>query len=244
MACSAGSIRRSCPTTPTRCDWSLKTRAATKWSSIRCSACAGELKLGNFQFSFVDLTIPVSGIDITVTRTYDSLHADQQGEFGYGWTMDYRDARLQVSLPESDMEDYGLYTPYRDSTRVYVTLPGGRREGFTFVPTYRGIFDLMVFEPRFVADRGVTSRLTVKNVKLNRINGEYFTFGFGGGQPWNPAAEEFGGGYTLTTKDGTEYQIDGTTGQLHTVTDRNDNRLTFSDTGVREFNRQDDRLRA
>src|SRR4029079_7510265 len=36
---------------------------------------AGDLKIGNFTLSFTDLSIPVSGIPITVTRTYDSLNA-------------------------------------------------------------------------------------------------------------------------------------------------------------------------
>ncbi|MEH2130184.1 MAG: putative Ig domain-containing protein, partial [Nostoc sp.] len=36
---------------------------------------SGELKLGNFRLSFTDLSIPVTGIPITLTRTYDSLTA-------------------------------------------------------------------------------------------------------------------------------------------------------------------------
>jgi hypothetical protein len=31
---------------------------------------AGDLKLGNFRLSFTDLSIPVTGIPITLTRTY------------------------------------------------------------------------------------------------------------------------------------------------------------------------------
>ncbi len=38
----------------------------------------GELKIGNFTLSFTDLTIPVSGIPITIARTYDSLNAASQ----------------------------------------------------------------------------------------------------------------------------------------------------------------------
>jgi hypothetical protein len=46
---------------------------------------SGELKLGNFRLSFTDLTIPVTGIPISVTRTYDSLTASTTDDFGYGW---------------------------------------------------------------------------------------------------------------------------------------------------------------
>ena len=37
---------------------------------------SGYLKLGNLDLSFTDLTMPVSGIPITITRTYNSLNAD------------------------------------------------------------------------------------------------------------------------------------------------------------------------
>ncbi|NES97429.1 MAG: hypothetical protein F6K32_19850, partial [Desertifilum sp. SIO1I2] len=42
----------------------------------------GDLKLGNFRLSFTDLQIPVSGIPISVTRTYDSLNANTTDDFG------------------------------------------------------------------------------------------------------------------------------------------------------------------
>ena len=44
----------------------------------------GDLKLGNFQLSFTDLTVPVSGVPIIVNRTYDTLNAQQKEDFGYG----------------------------------------------------------------------------------------------------------------------------------------------------------------
>ena len=55
----------------------------------------GELKLGNFRLSFTDLEIPVAGIPISVTRTYDTLTAKSHsglwlwlaiGIPGYGFT--------------------------------------------------------------------------------------------------------------------------------------------------------------
>jgi len=55
----------------------------------------GELKVGNFKMSFTDLSIPVSGIPITITRTYDSLNAGRQGDFGYGWQMEMSNARVR-----------------------------------------------------------------------------------------------------------------------------------------------------
>ncbi|MCC5670827.1 DUF6531 domain-containing protein [Nostoc sp. CHAB 5784] len=52
---------------------------------------SGELKLGNFRLSFTDLTVPVTGIPITLTRTYDSLTSGSADDFGYGWRMEFRD---------------------------------------------------------------------------------------------------------------------------------------------------------
>ena len=129
------------------------------------------------------------------------------------------------------MEEFGLYTPFRDGTRVTVTLPDGPRQGFTFAPTVHGIFDLVYFKPRFIPDPGVTSTLSVAPT-LNNLAGEYFAFGFGGGQPYNPAAMEFGGGYRLTLKDGTVLKLDGDSGMIQSIRNTNHDTLTFSETGI------------
>ncbi|HEY2411363.1 MAG TPA: FG-GAP-like repeat-containing protein [Pirellulaceae bacterium] len=191
---------------------------------------SGDLKLGNFQLSFTDLTIPVNGIPITVTRTYDSLTAGDPGAFGYGWRLEYRDTHLVTGLPKSGLEDFGIYSAFKPGTKVYLTLPGGKREGFTFNPSIQSLFDLTIVHPAFTPDPGVTDALGARGGTF--ILGDDGGVYSGDGEPYNPAAEEFGGGYTLTTKDGTIYQIDGNTGQLNNVTDRNGNTLTFSDSGI------------
>ena len=93
---------------------------------------AGELKIGNFALSFTDLSVPVSGIPITVSRTYDSLTSRQQDDLGYGWRLEFRDTDLRTRLLPTGLEEEFIYNPLYDSARVYVTLPGGIREGFTF----------------------------------------------------------------------------------------------------------------
>lgn len=190
----------------------------------------GELKLGNYRQTFTDLAIPVGGIPIVIARTYDTLLADRDGALGFGWRLDFRNANLRTSVAETGLEQYGLYGAFRTGSRVYLTLPGGVREGFTFTPRSRAIFDLVLWTPEFTPDPGVTSRLSVANVQLviNAI-GEFQTVN---GQPYNPAGEEFGGGYTLVTKDGTTYRLNGFEGQLASVTDRNANRLSFTDRGI------------
>jgi hypothetical protein len=100
----------------------------------RLISVAGDLKLGNFRLSFTDLTIPVSGIPITVARTYDTLRASASEDFGFGWRLEFRDVDLRTSVPKTGDEADGIYNPFQDKSRVYITLPGGRREGFTFQP--------------------------------------------------------------------------------------------------------------
>jgi RHS repeat-associated protein len=195
---------------------------------------SSNLKLGNFRLSFEDMTIPVAGIPITIVRTYDTLRADRDGDFGYGWRMEYRNTDLRTSLPKSGLEDIGLYTPFKPGTKVFLTLPGGERQGFTFTPEIKVLpgygqgNNLVLASPRFTPDRGVTSTLSAgSGALIANAFGELYA---SGGVPWNPASPDFGG-YTLTTREGLTYRIDGS-GRLLTAVDRNLNTLTFSESGV------------
>jgi large repetitive protein len=53
------------------------------------------------------------------------------------------------------------------------------------------------------------------------------------GRPYVPQDNGFGNRYLLTTKDGTKYEINATTGDLESVTDTNGNVLTYSDTEIK-----------
>uniref|UniRef100_UPI0016857BDF RHS repeat protein n=1 Tax=Oscillatoria sp. FACHB-1407 TaxID=2692847 RepID=UPI0016857BDF len=64
---------------------------------------------------------------------------------------------------------------------------------------------------------------------LNSINGQYSGVN---GTGYNPANPEYGSVYILTTKDGTQYEIDARSGDLLKVTDLNGNSLTYTDAGV------------
>jgi RHS repeat-associated protein len=204
---------------------------------------AGELKLGNFRLSFTDLTVPVTGIPITLTRTYDTLTTGSIDDFGYGWRMEFRDTDLRTSLRRDEnakeLEKYDRYTPFKRGTKVYITLPGGKREAFTFKPVLDpesaslpySPESLRFYNPVFVGEKGVTSKLTVKNTRLFRSEATGGTF-FGGVKAYNPADPYFGGTYELTTKEGIVYEIDAKTGDLLTATDTNGNKLTYTDQGI------------
>ncbi|WP_051039833.1 RHS repeat-associated core domain-containing protein [Synechococcus sp. PCC 7336] len=207
---------------------------------------AGGLKQGNFQLSFTDLQIPLTGIPISVTRTYDSLNASSSDDFGFGWRLEFRDTDLRTSLgPDELFEQLGIRSQaFDDRTRVYITLPGGERQAFTFAPTVDPISaffpsvdlggDPTIYRSAFRGDAGVTSRLEIEGVsRLSRAaDGSYVSLNQGAGL--NPADTDrgFSGIYRLTTREGIVYRIDAETGDLVTVEDRNGNLLTYSDDGI------------
>ncbi|MFB8798280.1 MAG: putative Ig domain-containing protein [Microcoleus sp.] len=201
---------------------------------------AGDLKLGNFRLSFTDLSVPVAGIPINVTRTYDSLNANNSDDFGYGWRMEFRDTDLKTSLKADPIyEELGINTVAFDSkTKVFITLPGGKRETFTFKPTPSHLNQYLgaagpgaaMYKPAFESQKGSTVTLTVKDANLIRNEyGEYYGVN---GQPFNPENPAFGSVYVLTTLEGLVYEIDAKSGDLLTATDANGNKLTFSDAGI------------
>ncbi|BAZ19040.1 YD repeat protein (plasmid) [Calothrix sp. NIES-4071] len=202
---------------------------------------AGDLKLGNFRLSFTDLTVPVTGIPISLTRTYDTLTSNTADDFGYGWRMEFRDTDLRTGAgkPSEEEQLLGRQKPFKDGTKVYITLPGGKREAFTFKPKMVEKIDgnsLLYFakyfyQPEFVADNGGTSTLTVQGGFITKRLDSNVYYGFQG-NPYNPADPLFGGRYTLTTKEGVKYEIDAVTGDLLTVTDTNGNKLTYTDEAI------------
>jgi hypothetical protein len=126
----------------------------------------GKLKLGNFTLSFVDLEVPVAGLPITITRTYDTLEADREGDFGYGWRMDV--ANTTVDIDYGNAPEFGLdqYRPFVNGSRVVVTLPDGTKQGFTFYAKPNQKLSSIVFDylPTFIPDAGVKRTLTVPSV--------------------------------------------------------------------------------
>jgi RHS repeat-associated protein len=224
-------------------------------------AVTGELKLGNFRLSFTDIAVPVTGIPITLTRTYDTLTSKRQDEFGYGWRMEFRDTDLCTSLKKDETyEQIGYRTVgFSEGDRVYITLPGGKREGFTFSPVQLGVNDNSfqdtlingflggrIYKPTFVADKGNTTTLTVNGSKANgsadtwllKVKSRPGQFVTMGGLLYRPDEQIFGNQYTVTAKDGTAYRINATTGKLESVKDTNGNTLTYTDTEISSSNGQ------
>jgi RHS repeat-associated protein len=108
----------------------------------------GNMKVGQFSATFKDLELPLSGVPITVTRTYDSRN-HCPGDFGYGWTLDVDSIRLESTEQMGDAWSQFIHvgTPFDPSYYrlddagphlLSVKLPDGR---------------LLRFTPKLVMDR-------------------------------------------------------------------------------------------
>jgi RHS repeat-associated protein len=121
----------------------------TAYSEVLTLVVDRNLKIGQFTISFNDLSVPVPGLSLQITRTYDSRAATAgiQGDFGAGWTMDIRNVRLQKNRSLSrNWEEYvtgnveagDLSTAYHldpGSPRIVtITFPDGRVEKFQLTP--------------------------------------------------------------------------------------------------------------
>ena len=128
---------------------------------------------------------------------------------------------------------WGGYPAFLDGTRVYVTMPGGEREGFTFQGFLSNPFFLQ-YSAVFVPDAGVIDQLTVPDTVLSKDpdSGEYFAITDAGIETYNPADPVFGGSYTVTNLIGMGSTIDAKTGKLLSMKARNGNTLTFNDTAI------------
>jgi fibro-slime domain-containing protein/RHS repeat-associated protein len=181
----------------------------------------GEAKLGDFRLEFTDVSLPLNGIPVTISRVYDTKESTASGDFGYGWSLGLRDARIRETVP-ADQE----FMPGK--TKVYLTAPDGRRVGFTYEEKQTGGMAFGMggyFATSFKADPGTTYKLELPD-QPQRVRGG----GFGGvidalGGAFNPSR------YRLTAPDGTTYDYDQFKG-LQKIVDPNGNSVTFTDTAI------------
>ncbi|NJL54748.1 hypothetical protein HC928_05810 [bacterium] len=172
----------------------------------------GNYKPGRVRFTVTDLTIPLTGLPITVGRTYDSLERTELGDFGYGWSLAIGNPKLEVS-PSHD---------------VTLTLPNGERSTFYFTPRpSAGVFGFLQY-PAYTPEAGVYGTLTA--------NGCPLVVATGGGSGWlcflaNPA-HYTPTVYTYTDPYGRVFTLDAD-GTLRQIRDLNGNTLTFAADGIR-----------
>ena len=108
-----------------------------------------QLKIGQFSFSEQDLVLPVNGVPITITRTYNSQNP-LSSDFGYGWSFSINDMDVQLDEERQDVMVDTAVAPWSDAGTspgslppiisirsgggwdVSLTLPNGQRTTFAF----------------------------------------------------------------------------------------------------------------
>ncbi len=203
---------------------------------------SSKLKIGQFSFAFQDISIPVSGIPVTVTRTYNSFDKEN-GDFGVGWDMALASGiKVQVTRPLGDdwwAEESGswLGTPtYSLATdhvpKVLVTYADGSQDRFEFTPDFvtQPALDPRYVRVAFTALEGTTSsQEVIAETDLLLYPPPAFPDGTrlvdSSLLTYNPDR------FRLTTAEGIQYVISRSLG-LESITDPNGNTLAFGPGGI------------
>jgi len=205
------------------------------------------VKIGNFTLSFMDLSIPVAGIPITVIRSYDSRRKSS-GDFGFGWTLSYNTVKTEINGFLGDnwfMNSSGGLIPdycvvFQGNQVVSIRLQDGTVYQFQPVATSATQCQQLV-PPSTVDVTYVPIGTTPANASLTDSTGAgvgLLVLSTGGGFPGPVQLEDINTGlsydpqaFTLTLPNGQQLNIDRTAG-LTSTTDKNGNTLTFTASGI------------
>jgi YD repeat-containing protein len=188
-------------------------------------------KIGDLTFSVADLSIPVAGGSLEISRNYDSTDRYVSSSIGYGWQLnidaevdEISTSRHDVSTNfEDDSEGNGNVSVRDPGTRdVYVTLPTGQRVRFDFSPgdesqmAYNGL-DVPATFAAEGPSYGASLSLLPDQQTIHEGTNELYT----ASSPYfednelatdDPSADLFEmediRGYILTTSDGTKYYFE------------------------------------
>lgn len=199
-------------------------------------------KVGNFTLSFNDLTIPVAGIPIQIIRTYDS-RLKASGDFGFGWSLSIKTTKVDVNSILGDnwtgtvsgglLPTYCIQPPANDV--VSVRLEDGTT--YQFAPTLTSATQCSQIAPPSTVDMAFTPiGTTPPNATLTApaavglfVNGTFpgpiQLLDLSTVAPVDPDQ------FVLTLPTGQQLQISRTSG-IQSITDTNNNTLTFSANGI------------
>ncbi|MGB9122881.1 MAG: Ig-like domain-containing protein, partial [Candidatus Angelobacter sp.] len=215
-------------------------QTATATSTVDVSR---NTKVGNFTLSFNDLGVPLPGLPITVTRTYDSRDK-RVGDFGVGWTLSVGNVRVQKTGGaigtgwDEEVQWSGFFPTYclqpvKNHT-VSVTFPDGKVYKFQAVSTPQ----CQQFVPIDVPQIGFTQVPTgsaTAGATLTPIGDTDLLLDAGIPGPVNliNAEVEFADftQFQMKTAEGFTYILDQKLGAT-SVTDPNGNKLTINALGI------------
>lgn len=161
----------------------VATDAAGQISIASFSAIVeGEQKIGNFSISFNDLGVPVAGLPIQVTRSYDSRDK-RAGDLGVGWSLAVSNVRLEkngiVGQNWEETRSGGFLPDYcaqqTKSHIVSVTFPGGKVYKFQPVinPRCQRVFPLQYANVTFAPMSGTHGTLVAEGSNDVYLAGSY-----------------------------------------------------------------------
>ncbi|HWS88127.1 MAG TPA: RHS repeat-associated core domain-containing protein [Pyrinomonadaceae bacterium] len=217
----------------------VATDAAAQTTAASVSlVVAGEQKIGNFSLSFSDLRVPVGGLPIEVTRTYDSRDK-RNGDFGVGWTLGIKNVRVEKSgvLGEGweQTRSGGFIPTYclqpRRPNFVTVTFPDGKVHRFQTVtgPQCSALTPIQSTTVGFAPLPGTRGSLIALAGGDALVTGEapgpVELRDFDGLDLYNPTR------FRYTAEDGTAFVIDQALGVL-SVADPHGNTLTLGRDGI------------
>ncbi|HAF12398.1 MAG TPA: hypothetical protein DCK99_01610, partial [Blastocatellia bacterium] len=196
-------------------------------------------KVGNFTVSFTDLNVPLAGLPIEVSRTYDSRDK-RVGDFGFGWTLGLRNVRLEKSGPlglrwyetvsQEILPNYCLEAT--GSHLLTVTFAGGKVFKFQAVVTPRcqRVAPITTGTLTFASLPGTQGTLEVLGSSDFQVEGSIpgpvNLLGLSNGvDVLNSSVFKF------TAEDGTAYVIDQRVG-LQSISDTNGNTVTVTTGGL------------
>ena len=194
----------------------------------------GQMKIGNFTLSFLDLEIPLSGLPIQVYRNYDSRDK-RRGDFGIGWTLALRSGTYRNNRKPGDGWQFAEgFLPCQNigETRSHVTtIRLSDQEVYRFklalasgVPTLGGCFA----QARFDFVDGPTPGATLAilgNTQVLYENGANFVASPDSLEVFEPRQVR------LTTRDGRIFDLDLQAGVTR-LEDLNGNTLSITPGGI------------
>ncbi|SMF03440.1 RHS repeat-associated core domain-containing protein [Alteromonadaceae bacterium Bs31] len=199
----------------------------------------GDMKVGHYSITFEDVSVDLAGIPVRVTRTYDTRRKSEKLDFGYGWSVDYQNVRIQESrtLGFSWQLNYyrnGFFGDYcvepNGNPIVTITLPDGSIEKFKTVasPDCSYLVPTIDVQVSFEPLAGTYSSLEQTDYGLLRLaNGNIIDMGDIDTQQYGVDPDA----YKLTTKDGMVYYLDQSFG-IRRVEEPGGQYVTYSDSGI------------
>jgi len=215
----------------------------------------GGKKIGNFAITLQDLNIPLAGIPITVSRTYDSRRKNEKLDFGYGWSIDYQNVTVEEASEPSTgwnrtqeaqvfkingqpINFQGTCMRPSENKTVTVTLPNDDIEVFTV--RLRGVTGSQIADSDPNCDLTPSTNYDLffdpdedTDSTLESYTDSNLFFN-GAGNLVDDIVDETPTSvtkYRLTTRFGFIYNLDEDFG-VESVIDPNGNSLTYSDTGI------------